>query len=127
MNSIPAGIKDFEVEILQQLQSTKVMLAVVGSSWLSARDSNGRRRLDDRGDYLRTELKWGLDQTKVSVIPILLDDVAMPDAASLPQALKRFAKCQAVRVRADPEFDRDMQSVVLEVRACLARSAAAPA
>jgi hypothetical protein len=124
VNSIPAGIKDFAEEIQQQLKSTKVMLAIVGNSWLSARDSTGRRRLDDKDDYVRIELKWGLDKKEVSVVPVLLDDVMMPDAASLPSALKRFVKCQAVRVRADPEFERDVQSLLVEVRGCLARSVA---
>src|SRR4029434_8655298 len=50
VNSIPEAIKDFAEEIQQQLKSTKVMLAIVGNSWLSARDSTGRRRLDDKDD-----------------------------------------------------------------------------
>ena len=124
VNSIPAGVKDFVEEIQQQLQSAKVMLAVVGSSWLSARDPTGRRRLDDKDDFVRIELKWALEKKEVSVVPVLLDDASMPNAASLPNVLKRFSKCQAVRVRADPDFERDVQSLLVEIRACLTRSGA---
>lgn len=126
VNSIPAGVKDFAEEIQQQLRSAKVMLAVVGDSWLTVQNnSTGKRRLDEKDDYVRIELKWGLDHKEVPVIPVLLDQAELPDPQSLPAALRQFAKCQAIRVRADPEFNRDVQSLIAGVKASLSRSAAA--
>ena len=122
VNSIPVGIKDYEAEIQAQLESTCVVLAVVGESWLSARDEGGRRRLDKEDDPVRIELKWGLDNEHIAVIPVLLDKVRMPDAVHLPEALKGFVRCQAANVRANLEFERDMESLLQGIRHCLAMS-----
>lgn len=124
VNSIPAGVKDFAEEIQQQLKSARVMLAVVGDSWLTASNTTtGKRRLDEKDDFVRIELKWGLDNKDVAVIPVLLDDTPMPPPRSLPAALKRFSRCQAITVRADPEFERDVQNLIAEVKASLSRAA----
>jgi hypothetical protein len=124
VNSIPAGVKDFAVELQQQMRSARVMLAVVGDSWLTIQNSaTGKRRLDEKDDYVRIELKWGLDQESVPVIPVLLDHAEMPVASSLPTALRAFARCQAIRVRADPEFNRDVESLILEIKRSLGNGA----
>jgi hypothetical protein len=116
VNSIPAGIKNFAQEIENQVRSARVMLAVVGAQWLKAQDgATGRRRIDDKDDFVRIELKCGLETEGVAVLPVLIDDASMPGRKDLPSQLKQFASCQAVTVRADPEFERDVRSLIAHI------------
>src|SRR5262249_12104294 len=51
-----AGIepgRDFRRVIEQQVASCGVLLAVIGKSWLTGADEQGRRRLDDPIDFVR--------------------------------------------------------------------------
>src|SRR5262245_36933929 len=105
INSIDAGVKDFTKEIRQRLESAKIMLVMVGRRWLVNED--GRRRLGDKTDYVRRELSCGL-KNDVRVLPVLLDGAVMPDAASLPVALRAFSKIQGIAIRSDAEFNRDV-------------------
>ena len=96
------------------------MVAIIGSSWLTVRNiDTGERRLDEKDDHVCVELKWGLARPSVPVIPILLDDTKMPTSQDLPPAIQQLAKCQAVRVRVDPEFDRDVEHLIAVLRSAL--------
>jgi hypothetical protein len=61
--SIPAGA-DFVQELLGQVRSARVLLAVIGPRWLTAIDPTGRRRIDDPADWdpagpVRSLGRWG--------------------------------------------------------------------
>src|ERR1700704_217518 len=53
--SIDAGA-DFASEILARVRSCRVLLVVIGPSWLTASDAAGQRRIDGRDDWVRREL-----------------------------------------------------------------------
>jgi TIR domain len=111
VDSIPPAAQDFAAEIKQQLQGAKAMLVVIGSRWLDASDGAESSRLDDPDDYVRTEIQFALDRG-IAIIPILVDDVQIPAARMLPEVVKPLATRQASKVRADPDFDSDVDRLL---------------
>lgn len=95
-DSIVAGA-DFAAAIDRAIGVSTVVLAIVGPGWLDARDGQGRRRLDDAGDFVRLELESAL-RAEVPVIPVLVEGATMPSAAALPPSLGAFSRCQAVEL-----------------------------
>lgn len=112
VNSISLGTMDFENEIKMQLDSTKVMLVLIGPQWLTMRDESGRRRLDSKEDYVYIEVKTGLSK-QIPLIPLLFDEAKMPGSKSLPSALRALSKCQAMEIRPDPNFQNDMSRLII--------------
>src|SRR5262249_61213471 len=53
--SIPAGA-DFEEELLSQVRNSAVVLAVIGTRWLTTTGPGGERRIDDPADWIRQGL-----------------------------------------------------------------------
>jgi hypothetical protein len=95
--SIPAGA-DFVDQLLGRVRAARVVLAVIGTRWLTAARPDGRRRIDDPGDWIRRELVAAFD-AGVRVIPVLTDNAEMPTEADLPADLARLARCQYRRLR----------------------------
>src|SRR5262245_14940446 len=69
LDGIAAGDRFREV-LDQKLRSCRVLLAVVGKKWLSAR-KGAKRRLDDSEDLVRLEILAALARGVV-VIPVLV-------------------------------------------------------
>lgn len=120
VNSITAGTPDFHEEIRSQLGTAKIMLIVIGPNWLTVRDSTGRRRIDDRDDFVRLETKWALD-SKICLIPVLIDNATMPRATDLPTTIRQLSRCQAFTLRHDPDFRGDMKRLETVCRSHLMR------
>jgi hypothetical protein len=59
------------------------LLAIIGPHWLDARDTTGCRRVDSPSDWVRAELRTAF-QLKIPVVPLLLDDTALPAPDHLP-------------------------------------------
>jgi hypothetical protein len=51
---------DFVEKITEAVGACEVLLAVIGSRWLTVTDKNGRRRLDDPADFVRLEIEAAL-------------------------------------------------------------------
>lgn len=96
--SIPAG-SDFTVELLAGVRCTTVLLAVIGSAWLSAADAAGGRLIDDPGDWVRRELAAAF-AAGIRVIPVLVDGATLPAEAQLPADIAALARCQYRWLRA---------------------------
>jgi hypothetical protein len=92
--SIEPGV-NFRTRIEEAIRSSAVLLALIGPDWLTATDAAGRRRLSDPDDVLVWEIALAL-RLGVWVIPVLVQDVSMPQAEELPQALRALADLQAV-------------------------------
>jgi len=82
--------RDFRHAIEQQVASCGVLLAVIGKSWLTATDAEGRRRLDDPYDFVRLETVAALKRD-IPVVPVLVHGAHMPRAEQLPDALTNLA------------------------------------
>jgi hypothetical protein len=66
---IAAG-QDFVRVLEDEVSSCDVMLALIGSKWLTATDEMGRRRLDNPQDFVRIEIESAIRFGK-RVIPVL--------------------------------------------------------
>jgi len=95
--SIPAGA-DFSVHLLNRVRRASVLLAVVGSGWLTATNPSGGRRIDDPEDWVRRELVEAF-AAGVTVIPVLTDEGTLPTEAELPDDIAAFSRCQYRRLR----------------------------
>jgi hypothetical protein len=101
------------VDYVQSLHLTvnwcKSMLVVIGPQWASAIDANGRRRLDDPSDFIRTEVAAALLSGK-PVVPVLVDGAAMPRTDDLPIELRPLAFQNAI-VLTDYEWNTDIHKL----------------
>jgi hypothetical protein len=108
----PTGRRGVFIEpIAAAIQSCAVLLAVIGDGWTAAVDEQGRRRLDDPDDPVRSEIEAALAHG-VRVIPVTVD-TPMPPARDLPGGLASLAGRQAFPFRRD-QFKRDV-ALLLEV------------
>jgi len=92
----PGG--DFVEGIEEAVGSAGVMLAVIGLSWTRVKDKSGRRRLDDPNDFVRREVAGALE-SKVRVIPVLVQGATMPAEDELPAPLAPLSRRSALELR----------------------------
>jgi len=111
---IGAG-ENFVEAIRRSVESSTVVLVVVGRRWLAASDAAGRRRLDDADDFVRLEIELAL-AARVAIVPVLVEGATMPSAAELPPALAEFSRCQAVEL-SDSRWRYDVDRLVAMMQA----------
>jgi len=92
----PGG--DFTDIIRETVERADVVLVVIGRGWLTAALPSGVRRLDSETDLVRIEIETAL-RSNARVIPVLLDDAAMPSEADLPVSIRAISKRNAVQIR----------------------------
>src|SRR5262245_36599052 len=63
---------EWEKKIDEKLQSSRIIMPVVGRHWLRLTDSFGMRRIDKPDDWVRREIVHGLTSGKI-VLPVLLE------------------------------------------------------
>jgi len=108
VDSIPLGV-DFRKHLSDSVGKCQVLLAVIGKNWLTEPD--GHRRLDEATDFVRIEIESAL-QRDIPVIPVLVQGVTSPGEDKLPPTLRGLAYRQAISVRPDPDFHRDMDRLI---------------
>lgn len=106
--------RDFRRVIEQQIASCGVLLAVIGKSWLTAANEKGERRLDDAHDFVRLETASALKRD-IPVIPVLVQQAAMPRAEELPDDLKDLAFRNSVEL-SHARWDSDVELLVAALR-----------
>ena len=100
----------FDRAIDRAVDSSDVLLALIGQHWLAVTDDEGRRRIDDPKDVVRVEILSAL-QRQLLVIPVLLEDATMPSEEELPPDLAPFSKRNAVELRGT-KWKSDVESLV---------------
>jgi hypothetical protein len=113
---------DFPLAIRKELKKCKVLLALIGKSWLTARDADGFRRIDNPDDFVRREVGSALARG-IPVIPITLQDEKPPAPEMLPKALKPLARRQAFELRND-RWETDVSLLIEQIEAILKRRSA---
>lgn len=108
---------DFPLAIRNELKKCKVLLALIGKSWLTARDADGFRRIDTPDDFVRREVGSALARG-IPVIPITLQDEKPPAAEMLPKALKPLARRQAFALRND-RWEADVSQLIEQIETIL--------
>src|SRR5688572_4339186 len=110
-DNIPPG-QDFVNIIRRELESCRVLLAVIGSEWTTVEDPRTKtRRLDNPNDYLRLEVATALNNEHVIVIPVLVDRAGMPRSEDLPEDLSLLARRNAIEL-SDNHWDTDVERLV---------------
>jgi hypothetical protein len=109
VDNIAPGL-DFVQVLNEQVARCDVLIAVIGKNWLAVADDGGRRRLDNPEDFVRIEIESALAQKK-RVIPVLVNDAQMPRSTELPESLRPFARCNAVRLTHE-RVRADMQGLI---------------
>jgi TIR domain len=111
-----AAGEDYRTVVGRALERADVVLAVIGTHWLTVADRDGRRRLDDPEDMVRIELETAFER-RLRVIPVLIEGANMPGAVDVPAPLEPLCYRTAVPVRPDPDFKSDMERLALALRA----------
>lgn len=109
LDTIPAGA-DFVRFIEESIDSSDVVVALIGRDWLRAKDSKGKRRLDDPDDYVRLELSRALE-SEIPVIPVLVEEATMPSRDKLPPELARLATRNALEI-SDSRWRHDVDRLI---------------
>jgi hypothetical protein len=100
----------FPREIEEMLAHCDVVVALIGPEWLESADEQGRRRLEQPDDFVRLEIATAL-RRGTPVIPALLRNTPMPQAAHLPPDLAPLAECQAIELD-DTDFHEDVDRLI---------------
>lgn len=109
VDSIPLGV-DFRASLHEAVGACDVLVAVIGPRWLAS-TAEGTRRLDDARDFVRIEIEAALQRT-IPVVPVLVSGAHMPGERDLPSSLAPLSYRNAVMVRPDPDFHRDMDRLI---------------
>ena len=119
VDSVPLGVNFVNV-LSGEVAKCDVLLAVIGPNWLSARDEDGNRRLDNPHDFVRIEIGAAL-QRNIPVIPILLDGAKVPKAKQLPKELEELSLRNGLDVR-HVSFHNDIDKLVRSLKGQLAEA-----
>ena len=96
--------------IMERVQSSDVLIALIGPNWLTASDEDGRR-LDDPDDLLRREITAALERG-ATVIPVLAGNAEMPKPAELPDDLKVIPTIHSFRLGLGREYRSERERLI---------------
>lgn len=116
---------DFAVSIQEAVSRCDVLIAMIGRTWLTLEDHHGRRRIDCPDDYVALEIATALARG-VPVIPLLVDEAAMPRPDELPDRLKLLSRRNAARLDHET-FRTDIQRILSAVERAIHRPYRPPA
>lgn len=109
------GGQKFADELRQSLCRATVLIVLIGKGWLTAQDEYGRRRLDDKNDWVREEIRIGLQRETCTVIPVLVDDAKLPQKSeALPEDIAALLGRQLIQIRQD-RSDDDIEALAKEM------------
>jgi hypothetical protein len=98
IDSVPLGI-DFVEHVAEQISRCSAVIVMIGRQWLKLKDKRRRRRLDNDDDLVRVEIAAALTQG-VPVIPVLVQDVSMPEQELLPDNIRPLARRNGIALSA---------------------------
>jgi hypothetical protein len=103
---------DWHRDIEDRVRSADVVVAVIGPHWVSIADERGRRRVlqPEEEDVVRTEIEAAL-RGGGRVVPVLVDDAALPARESLPRPFRPITALNAVTLR-HASWDQDLEALI---------------
>lgn len=113
VDSIPIGM-DFRSKIRETIERADLLIAIIGPRWLDARNQQGEPRLGLSEDYVRLEIESALAKG-IPVIPVLVEDAAMPQAAELPESIAQLAYRNALFIPREPFFHAGVDKLIEEI------------
>lgn len=115
--------EDFVVQIDDALLNSRIVLAVLGPTWLTSRSASGLG-IGDANDPVRRELERALADD-VAVVVVLVGDAKPPAPGDLPRSLTKLSRLHACRLR-DEDWDYDFGRLLETLQKHGLVSAAAP-
>jgi TIR domain len=106
--------EDFTKVVEQSVGSCDVLLALIGRTWTTTADREGRRRLDKPNDWVRVEIQTALDRPDTRVIPTLVQGAEMPSSDDLPQQLQKLSHRNAFEIR-DSRWRSDVERLIADL------------
>jgi TIR domain-containing protein len=91
--------EDFTEVVERKVGSCDVLIALIGRSWVTTTDREGRRRLDKPHDWVRQEIQTALERRDTRVIPALVQGAEVPAPDELPEPLRKLSHRNAVELR----------------------------
>lgn len=107
--------EDYERALDRAIARSRVGLVVIGPFWLHVTDEQGRRRIDQPDDPVRTEVRKMLDRDTLRVVPVLVGGAQMPLEALLPDDIKPLARRHARALR-DSAWDADVAELIRQIQ-----------
>jgi hypothetical protein len=105
-----AGGEAWKQKVLNAIDRDSALLVLIARDWSEARDVSGKRRIDDPGDPIRMELHDGI-RDGATIIPVLLENAAMPTAEQLPPDLAPLAEYNALRLH-DTDWQYNLDRII---------------
>ena len=112
---------DFIDQIQSAVDSSEVLIAVIGKNWVTATDSAGQKRLDNPDDYVRIAIATALKRN-IRVIPLLVQGAAMPSAHELPNDLTPLTHRRAFELH-DASWREEVQHLTTVLESVVRRKA----
>lgn len=95
-----------------KLNECSFLLAVIGPSWLKAKNKAGNLRLRDENDFVRREIETGLSRTATVVVPVFVNGATMPKPNELAIfGLKALSDCNALWI-CHSRLESDLSPIV---------------
>ena len=111
VDNIPPGL-DFRNVIDKAVGKCHVFLTVIGPGWLTTADRTGKLRLENPADFVRLEIEAALTRD-IPVIPVLVGGTDVPRPDQLPESLQSLAFRNAIHIRRNPDFHKDVDRLIL--------------
>ena len=112
VESIPPGA-EFEKDITDALRQSSVLFVVIGNKWLQE-EPKGPFLLNRPSDYVRFEMVTAI-RFGVEIIPVLVDNAAVPSANDLPVELKTLPTLNHVELRSGAAYDGGMRRILRNI------------
>lgn len=100
----------FAKVIDKRIGTCDALIAVIGRNWLTVKDTNGHRRLDDANDYVKAEIRTAIELGK-RIIPVLVEGASMPAEKDLPEEIAPLAGRNAIEI-SETRFDYDARRLI---------------
>lgn len=92
------GPGNWRDQLQRALKQCSIVLVVIGRQWLTIADEQQRPRISLPDDVHRQEIALALRHKGVTVIPVLVDEAAMPKAEQLPEDIRGLTNQQAFKI-----------------------------
>ena len=103
---IPEPGNEIIAKIVRELQSSQVVIALIGPQW------NAKNRLNSAFDFVRRELKSALDLRQnegLKVLPVLVDGAIIP-AERLPADLIAMRELEYLEITSDGDVEKIVEA-----------------
>jgi hypothetical protein len=105
---------NFADHIRQHVTGSKIVLAFMGENWAGVA-SDGSRRIDDEGDFVRIELALALSQKKI-VVPIFTGSATHRLLEGLPTCLAELKFINGLELRSGPSHEHQFAELLRRLR-----------